>query len=503
MEKQQPTFQVSYFHNTGCKTPVLISLEKFIAAVKGGSWEKEFRAYHTLLEQGRAEQAAKVKNGLPGITAAGIFEGGHKASGLKQLSGLLCLDIDKYEGDMEELRCRCLREPSTVATFVSISGKGLKVVVRIYIDTPAAYRETYYRVMAHYNRAAGVECDKQCCDLPRLTFASFDPHATYRPEALPFTPAPVPEALSRFFDRFEQHSPLLPGSRHSNLLRLSKAAAQAGFPYAEVLEESLRRYRSEEFPAGEIERVSTGGYRYAEQQTGAENGPFRATLGPGAINGPKNEKEEPEAAFESDEALRSQAPSIPDEIFDNLPIMIQKALLPARDNRQRDMLLMGVLAILSGCLPHIKLVYSRKSYSPHFYFFGVAHAGTGKGIVELAHLLAEPLHQHYEKKSEEQVKIYNNQLFEWERKIKKVTRTGEAVDLSDKPEEPPPSACLSRPTPPKRATCSTCGTTATWAGLSTAAKQTSSPPPFPRTMENTGISCAMLSTTKPSGPPTK
>lgn len=42
---------------------------------------------------------------------------------------------------------------------------------------------------------------------------------------------------------------------------------------------------------------------------------------------------------------------------------------------------------------------------PHLYFFGVAHAGTGKGIVDWSYLLAEPLHAYYEKKGEEEEKI--------------------------------------------------------------------------------------------------
>ncbi|MCD8166806.1 MAG: hypothetical protein LUE93_12260 [Bacteroides sp.] len=69
-----------------------------------------------------------------------------------------------------------------------------------------------------------------------------------------------------------------------------------------------------------------------------------------------------------------------------------------------------MITTLRGCLPHVQFTYFQKHYFPHFYYFGVAHTETGKSIVDGSYLLAEPLHDHYEKQGEEEEKKYQQSV---------------------------------------------------------------------------------------------
>lgn len=71
-------------------------------------------------------------------------------------------------------------------------------------------------------------------------------------------------------------------------------------------------------------------------------------------------------------------PYFPQEVYECLPDLLKRGITLARGKRERDMLLMGMLAHLSACLPDVYFSYDQMEYSPHFYFAGVAHAGTGK-----------------------------------------------------------------------------------------------------------------------------
>ena len=81
-----------------------------------------------LIERIRAGEK-ELKRELPCICFSGIFS--HRANiGLIKHSGLICLDYHKLP-DVDSFKSRICRNPYTHLAFISPSGIGLKVIVRI------------------------------------------------------------------------------------------------------------------------------------------------------------------------------------------------------------------------------------------------------------------------------------------------------------------------------------------------------------------------------------
>lgn len=73
--------------------------------------------------------------------------------------------------------------PYVVEAFVSISGEGLKLIVRIDAENAGQYAAAYPVVARELERVLGHPCDMSCRDLGRACYASYDPEAYYNPAA--------------------------------------------------------------------------------------------------------------------------------------------------------------------------------------------------------------------------------------------------------------------------------------------------------------------------------
>ncbi|GAB6008290.1 DUF3987 domain-containing protein [Dysgonomonas reticulitermitis] len=96
--------------------------------------------------------------------------------------------------------------------------------------------------------------------------------------------------------------------------------------------------------------------------------------------------------FDNEDWLR--LPYIPDEVFDNLPPILQKAASAFSDKRERDTFLTGAIVVLSGLLSHVHGTYLGRTIYPNLYCFIVAPAGSGKGSLLYAKELGMPFHDY-------------------------------------------------------------------------------------------------------------
>lgn len=86
------------------------------------------------------------------------------------------------------------------------------------------------------------------------------------------------------------------------------------------------------------------------------------------------------------------SPFLNDEIFEDLPDLI-KASVNAFTGRERDVVLLGNLGVLSCCLPTVYGNYNGKKHSPHLYVFIIAPAASGKSRMEFSSIIIEKIHQ--------------------------------------------------------------------------------------------------------------
>ena len=116
-----------------------------------------------------------------------MCEGGHSKDNVVSISENLTLDVDNYTGDIHALVRRVSELPWVLAAWISVSGEGAKIIVRVQVDTLEEYEEQAYPIVAQYfSRLLDTPMDMHCKDLSRFCFVSYDPDAFYREESEPF-----------------------------------------------------------------------------------------------------------------------------------------------------------------------------------------------------------------------------------------------------------------------------------------------------------------------------
>lgn len=118
------------------------------------------------------EKLNKLKQNLPAICFSGKFSK-RTDSSLMHHSGLICLDFDGYEKnrDMLQEKERMSKNKYVYSVFISPSGKGLKVLVRIP-SIPENHKSYFNSLEKHFG---SDYFDKTCKNLSRVCYESYDP----------------------------------------------------------------------------------------------------------------------------------------------------------------------------------------------------------------------------------------------------------------------------------------------------------------------------------------
>jgi|TARA_Y100000034_G_scaffold30695_1_gene37496 hypothetical protein len=157
----------SLYHN-GIKNTIPneeINMEKFLELIKEDN---------ILIEKIRVcdnkEERDKLKSKLSYVTFAGTFE--NRANNkLKESSRLACFDYDDIE-DLEKVKKEIIKSQFTHSLFVSPSGKGLKLIVKIpKVKDNEEYRKYWVSISEHFK---GVKVDLGTKDISRACYLSVD-----------------------------------------------------------------------------------------------------------------------------------------------------------------------------------------------------------------------------------------------------------------------------------------------------------------------------------------
>ena len=141
------------------------------------------RARELLSRGDKSAYDALKPRAFAGVTFAGRFTGRRNNNALTEHSGFVALDFD-YLTDARGLKEIVSSVASTLLTFTSPSGAGVKVIVRV-TPTPRAgnHRHAWAEVARRYRAVTGLASDDKVKDPARLTFLAYDPAAVYRPDA--------------------------------------------------------------------------------------------------------------------------------------------------------------------------------------------------------------------------------------------------------------------------------------------------------------------------------
>lgn len=143
--------------------------------------EGEYREYADKVRNARTrEEMDRAKFDAPGFSFSGIFERRGKERLIRH-SGIMAIDIDHLDGDVFSEKERLMKNPYVYSVFLSISGKGLKVLVKVPESLDAESHKLYYRAIAE---DFGVDEDRRAQDVARYTNVTYDPDLYLNPGAL-------------------------------------------------------------------------------------------------------------------------------------------------------------------------------------------------------------------------------------------------------------------------------------------------------------------------------
>lgn len=465
--------KVSFFPNIWTTKPQKkISLEEMVDVMTGPALKVRTEAYRRYITSGMTKEAEDVKLGMPGVTVAGVCRTKREAKNLKELSGYAVMDWDDTNERTAEMVEKLKTLPYVGMVWISISGCGVKAVVRVDAENPRQYATAYSIVARRLSELVGAECDLSCKDIARYCSLVYDPGVYYNSAADVFPWHKEGEEAMRHEDEerariaaargmpgtaekgdgcgvivgvlndFLKRNPFVKGHRHDLTLKLGRLVRRKNFSPEDlaVLERELEERISEgDFSSEEIGKTLSAGYQFVCENPLPANPPFSTVNIQQSLKRPaatEEEQEEQREMSRKTNQMRAEMPHFPDEVYNGLPDILKRVVQVARTFRERDMLLMGAMAHLSACLPRVSFLYQQMEYSPHLYFAGVSHAGTGKGIVTLASYLSQPTHDYYAARGSAARKAYREALEEWEVQTAQARKNHHKADFSTKPEEP-------------------------------------------------------------------
>lgn len=124
-------------------------------------------------------------------------------------------------------------------------------------------------------------------------------------------------------------------------------------------------------------------------------------------------------------------PQLPPEIYCNLPEILQESADLFQDSLEKDVFLIGAIAVLSGCLPNIQGIYFDEPCTAHLFAFITAPAGSGKGKMKWSKYFGQAIHDHMTEQSRNERAAFESELERYNN-LTKAQRQG-----VDRPEQPP------------------------------------------------------------------
>jgi len=225
-------------------------------------------------EQKDKESRNVIKKLLPAICFCGTFTS-RSDSAIIEHSGLICLDFDKYKDlkELKEYRTSITKDPYTFACFISPSGDGLKVLVKIPKDIKN--HKGYFDALEKYYKSDNF--DVTCKNISRVCYESYDKeifinkdskewtekidheYFDYREKSPTIKLDNESEIIKRLYVWFQKSYSMNEGARNNNLFILVSSFSDYGVSQTESIR-FVSQFAAPDFKMTEIEKVVQSAY---------------------------------------------------------------------------------------------------------------------------------------------------------------------------------------------------------------------------------------------------
>jgi predicted P-loop ATPase len=171
---------ITLFANAEATRPQeLIDFTEYLYLIKNGHWQDDVITFRAIQDP---EERKAAKRKIIAVTPSGEFTGRGQA-GLKNHSGLICIDVDDKDNEGLNEKVRALvGDPFVFAFHQSLGGLGYAIYFRI---EPTKHLDAYLAIEKYLADTYHLVADKACKDVTRLRFVSFDPFLHKNPKEVP------------------------------------------------------------------------------------------------------------------------------------------------------------------------------------------------------------------------------------------------------------------------------------------------------------------------------
>lgn len=183
--------KVTLYSKYNSVSPVkILDIYKAIEGIKNGTYKEQVLKARSYISSKEKYDIEKKK--LPLIGWNGTFST-RANDNLKEHSGFATLDFDKVD-DLQGLIELINSDPYTFCSFITPSGRGVKVLVKIpKVATDSDYKSFYHELENNYNQYH--KCDPANKDISRASFISYDPNLYINNNSELFTDRFVPKNI--------------------------------------------------------------------------------------------------------------------------------------------------------------------------------------------------------------------------------------------------------------------------------------------------------------------
>ena len=174
--------KISMFQGVTDRSPSVIDSEQLWENIRNGAWEKDISELRHMLKNKGKDAYNEKKKELNAVTMSGLFRT-RQADTLVRYSGMLQGDIDSCDHP-ENVRDTLALDPHVRMSFLSPSGKGVKLAIKVN-DDPSKHGESFKAAEKYFLDKHQVKIDPACKDIARICFTSYDPEIKGNEDPVP------------------------------------------------------------------------------------------------------------------------------------------------------------------------------------------------------------------------------------------------------------------------------------------------------------------------------
>jgi Protein of unknown function (DUF3987)/VirE N-terminal domain len=416
------------------------SIQDILKDIISDRYKDQVENIRDLLSSGKDSEADHKKKLLTAFTVCGTFDKVRQAQSITNYNSHIIIDYDKLQIDqLASFKKAASDIAFTLACFVSPSGKGLKIIVKVD-SSLQDHKTAFHAVTSYYDKILGIKSDQSGKDVSRLCFMSYDPQCFRRHNPPVFqvndgyhlssvtvyksspksngisNTIDIDSALKKSLSLTESKLNFVEGQRNNFIHLLACNCNRNGIPENVTLEFILCNY---DLSHSEIKTTVQSAYK--------NNAPEFAKFADSASSHDFSD------SISKDEILLSM-PYISEDVFTDLPDILKVGCLAFEDKRERDVFLIGALSIISGCMDNVKGLYRGKEHFANLFSFIIAPAASGKGALVFSKILGDKYHDKLVEESRHKAKIYEIEMAEYK---KQLSRPKSDTSELEPPVEPP------------------------------------------------------------------